>query len=158
MKKLILFVAIAAFGFHSNAQEFNAGLSGALPIGDAGDVYTFGLNVEANYLWNVSEPFQAGLTAGYHHYLLDGDFEGDDAGFLPVAASGRYSLSEQFSLGADLGYAVGISPDGNDGGFYYAPKLLYGISESIDVVLAYRGISVEDGSFDSISLGIEIGL
>ena len=46
----------------------------------------------------------------------------------------------------------------NDGGFYYAPKVQYGISETIDIVLAYKGVSLEGGSFDSITLGVEFRL
>lgn len=164
MKKLMLLAAMVAFGFTAKAQDFNAGISAALPIGDAGDSYTFGVNLDANYLWEVSESFNAGVAAGYHHYFGDSvevlgtSFDVDDAGFLPIAAAGRFAVSEEFTLGADLGYAIGLSPDGNDGGFYYAPKVQYGVSESLDIVLSYKGVSVDGGSFDAISLGIEFGL
>ncbi len=84
--------------------------------------------------------------------------EYDDFGFLPIAAAGRYAVSEEFTLGADLGYAIGLSPDGNDGGFYYAPKVQYSISDSLDIVLAYKGVSLDGGSFDALSLGVEFGL
>ena len=67
-------------------------------------------------------------------------------------------MTVPFILGADLGYAIGVSPSDNDGGFYYAPRIQYGVSESIDIVLAYRGISVDGGSFDVLTLGIEFGL
>lgn len=168
MKKLFL-AAFAVFAFASvNAQEFKAGVSAALPMGDAGDVSSFGVNLDVSYLWEVSEDFKAGVASGYQHYFgseedvtLFGQtvtVEYDDFGFLPIAAAGRYAVSEEFTLGADLGYAIGLSPDGNDGGFYYAPKVQYSISDNLDIVLAYKGVSLDGGSFDALSLGVEFGL
>jgi hypothetical protein len=49
-----------------------------------------------------------------------------------------------------------LAPDGNDGGFYYAPRVQYGVSDALDIVLSYRGVS-DDGSFDVINLGVEFG-
>lgn len=159
MKKLFLLPIFAILTITSvNAQEFKAGVNVGLPLGDIEDAYTLNIGVEANYLWDVSEEFKAGISAGYSHYLGDSDFGVDDAGFLPIAAAGRFNVSEDFVIGADLGYAVGISPSGNDGGFYYAPRVQYGVSESLDIVLAYKGISVDGGTFSSINLGIEFGL
>jgi hypothetical protein len=165
MKKLMLLAAVAVFGLTTvTAQNFNAGVSAALPMGDAGDFTTFGVNLDVNYLWEVSEEFNAGIASGYQHYFGDSvevlgtSFDFDDFGFLPIAAAARYSLSEDFTVGADLGYALGLSPDGNDGGFYYAPKVQYGVSDAIDIVLAYRGVSLDGGSFDAVSLGVEFGL
>lgn len=164
MKKLFL-AAFAVFAFASvNAQEFKAGISAGLPIGDSGDAYTFNVSLDLNYLWAVSEEFHAGIATGLLYNFGDSidfgseSFDIDDAMFLPLAVAGRFAVSEQFTLGADLGYAIGLAPDGNDGGFYYAPRVQYGVSEALDVVLAYRGVSVDGGSFDTITLGIEFGL
>jgi len=165
MKKLMLLAAVAVFGLSSvNAQDFNAGISAGLPMGDAGDFTTFGISLDVNYLWEVSEEFDAGITTGYQHYfgdsvdILGTTFDFEDFGFLPIAAAARYSVSEKFTVGADLGYALGVSPDGNDGGFYYAPKIQFGVTDSLDIVFAYRGVSLDGGSFDSITLGVEFGL
>ena len=164
MKKLLLLSAIVVSTMTLSAQEANIGLSGALPIGDVGDITTFGLNLDANYLWEVSEQFDLGVAAGYHYYFGEdidipfGTFEAEDFGFLPIAAAARFNASEDFTIGADVGYALGINPDGNDGGFYYAPKIQYSVSEALDIVFAYKGVSLDGGSFDAISLGIEFGL
>jgi len=169
MKKLLFVAVFAVFGLSNvSAQDFNAGISAALPMGDAGDAYSFGVNVDANYLWEVSDGFKAGIASGFHHYFGEEQsftilgqtvtVDAEDASFLPIAAAGRFSVSDQFTLGADLGYAVGISPDGNDGGFYYAPKVQYSVSDAIDIVAAYKGVSLDGGSFDAVTLGIEFGL
>ena len=116
MKKLLLLGAFLIVSTSSLfAQEFNLGASAALPLGDAGDLTTFGLNIEANYLTDVSEQFDVGATVGYHHYFggHSMDIPGlGDFSFIPVAASARFNASEAFTIGADLGYGIGISPDG----------------------------------------------
>jgi len=180
MKKIVL-AAFAVFAFASvNAQDFNAGLSFGLPIGDAGDSHTFTMALDINYLWNVSEKFDAGIATGYSNsfgdkFSVEGEIDGvgviidnirvDDVGFLPIAAAGRFSVSDKLTLGADLGYAIGITPSENNGGFYYAPKIQYAITDAISIVAAYRGVSVDFRffdiiritSFDTITLGVEFG-
>ncbi len=166
MRKILFVIGIALISCTSMvAQQFNIGAGAALPVGDANDVSSFGINVEANYLWEVSEQFGAGLTVGYLNYFgktisnpIFDDVSFDDFGFLPIAASGRFQASEKFTLGLDLGFALGLSPDGIDDGFYWAPKAQYGITQSLDLVLAFRSINLDGGSFDALSLGIEFGL
>jgi hypothetical protein len=51
-----------------------------------------------------------------------------------------------------------ISPSGADGGVFYTPKVMYGVSDSIDIGLSYKGISVSGGSFSSVNLGVEFAL
>lgn len=167
MKKLLLLstIAILAMSTGLNAQgNLKAGANLGLPIGDAGDGWTFNVTLDLNYLWDAGENFQAGVATGFSHSFGDsinlgplGSVDIDDAQFLPLAGAARFSVSDQFTLGADLGYAIGIN-DGNDGGFYYAPRVQYGISDAIDIVLSYRGVSLDGGSFDVINLGIEFGL
>tara|TARA_R110002074_G_scaffold349397_1_gene519916 strand:- start:79759 stop:80319 length:561 start_codon:yes stop_codon:yes gene_type:complete len=167
MKKVLLLVFIAVTGFTANAQ-FTAGVSGGLPVGDSGDVATFAIAVDLGYLFEISDSFSAGPTLGVQHnfgkeYELDTGvgtvtIDGEDATFLPIAAAARFNVSDAFSLGADLGYAVGLAPDGNDGGFYYAPRAAYSVSDLIDIVLGYRGVSLDGGSWNIISLGLEFGI
>jgi len=173
MKKFILIFAIALVGFTVKAQEFNLGLSAALPSGDAGDFYTFSLVLDAEYLYEISEQFKVGGTTGYIYSFGDeigGTVEGfdvsaevDDSGFIPLAASGRFMASEDLTFGADVGYAIGVQPSDVESGFYYALKALYGVSENLDIVAAYRAISVDNGiggnvNLGYISLGVMLGL
>jgi Outer membrane protein beta-barrel domain len=162
MKKLLMIALISMLGYQANAQ-FSAGVWGGLPIGDAGDIATFSLGVDLTYLFDVSEDFGVGPTTGYSHSFGDsvdtgfGTYDYDDSQFIPIGAAGRYSFSDAFAIGVDLGYALGLN-DGNDGGFYYAPKAQYSVSELIAVVLAYRNVSVTGGTFSILSLGLEFGL
>ena len=158
-------MAVALMGVTAvQAQgQFKAGVGGGLPIGDAGDFATFAVVLDIAYLFEVSDAFDAGITTGYSHSFGDefdfgfGTIELDDVQFIPIAAAGRFEVASSFTLGADVGYALGIN-DGNDGGFYYSPRAQYGVSDAIDIVVAYRGVSIEGGSWDIISAGIEFGL
>ncbi len=165
MKKLLLFAALimCSVTFVNAQNQFRAGLSGGIPIGDAGDLATFAIAVDLGYLFEISDSFDAGVATGYSHSFGDeidfgfGTIEVEDVQFIPVAAAGRFEVAPNFTLGADVGYAIGIN-DGNDGGFYYSPRAQYSVSEAIDIVAAYRGVSVDGGSWDIISAGVEFGI
>ena len=136
MKKLLLIVAVALLSVTAvQAQgQFRAGISGGLPIGDAGDLATFAIAVDLGYLFEISDKVDVGATTGYSHSFGDtvdlpfiGQIDIEDVQFIPIAASGRFEVATNFSLGGDVGYALGVN-DGNDGGFYYAPRAQYGVS------------------------------
>lgn len=165
MKKLFLFAAfmMASVTIMSAQGRFTAGLSGGIPIGDAGDLATFAIAVDLGYLFEISDSFEAGPTAGYSHSFGDeislpviGTVELDDVQFLPIGGAARFEVAPSFTLGGDVGYALGLN-DGNDGGFYYSPRAQYSVSEAIDIVAAYRGVAVDGGTWDIVSLGVEFG-
>lgn len=163
MKKLFLSITIAFLGFFSSFAQgnFNAGIHLGIPAGDFSDFFTFNITLDANYLWPVSDTFQAGATLGYSHNFGDSDFGFEDFQFIPLAASARFIVSDKFTVGTDLGYGIVIGEYSGEGGFYYAPKVQYAINESLDVVLAYRGLVLSDSdsiiniSFNAITLGVE---
>lgn len=164
MRKLVIIIALAVFGFNLSAQEgIKVGINLGLPVGDAGDVSSFSIGLDAAYLWAVSDEFNAGIATGFTNAFgksIDtglGSIDIGDVQFLPVAASGRFNASEMFRVGADLGYALGIN-DGNDGGFYYRPLVGYAVSENIEVNLSYTGISADGGTWSTINLGVSFGL
>ena len=175
MKKITLTVlAVFALTF-ANAQDkkdssgsddsagFKLGLNLGLPLGDIKDAYSLGLGLDLAYMWPIADGFQLGVTTGYAHYLgKTEDFGGisvkyDDAGFVPLAASAQLSLGENFFLGADLGYAIGVSPSGNDGGLLYQPKVGYQMG-NVGIYAGYKGISVTGGTFSSLNLGVNFKL
>ncbi len=162
MKTISLFFLTGLLGLSLvQAQgQFRAGAHAGLPLGDADDIATFAIAVDLGYILEIDDNFQAGPYAGYHHFFGE-DFESggftievDDFQFLPIGGTALYSFSDQFSGRATLGYAIGIN-DGNDGGFYYSPAVGYSITDVIDLVLSYRGIAVDGGSVDAISLGVD---
>jgi len=162
MKKHLFFIGMLLLGFVGHAQgDLRIGINAGIPVGDIEEISSFHLGADASYLFQVGEGFSVGPMLGYSHFFgkdLDtgfGDVEVDDFSFLPIAASGRLGF-DMFFLGADLGYALGIT-DGVDGGFYYRPKVGYNLG-GLAIILSYSGISVDGGSYSALSGGIEFGL
>lgn len=91
------------------------------------------------------------LQIGYTHFF--GKYNFKDASWLPIAAAARYGISDQSGVGVDLECGSGISPSVMDGGFYYAPQLQYGLTPTVDLVLAYRSISVHSSNFSQLTFG-----
>jgi len=172
MKKIILSaIAIMALGTAAQAQDeggFKVGIHAGIPMGDAGDFYSFNAGVDVAYMFPIADEFLLGVTSGYS-YFAGKEFEQTyspgfgmpaitvtgpkvNGAFLPVAAAAKYSLSESFFIGADLGYALYIGDGEGDGGAYYQPKVGWQ-SESIEVFASYKGIAVEDTSISTIGVG-----
>ena len=162
MKKLFI-VAIAALGFAFSAQAqegFGAGVNLGLPVGDLDDAYGFNIGIDAQYLGAVSETFYAGGTVGYSRYfgktydIAPGvEIDPEDISFLPIAAVAKFMVTEDFSIGTDLGYAVSLK-DEIDGGFYYRPKLGYRIADAIELNLSYAGISLDGATASTLNMGV----
>ncbi|GGE31749.1 outer membrane beta-barrel protein [Psychroflexus planctonicus] len=161
MKKLFISLCVLCASYSMHAQSLNLGINAGLPMGDTGDFYTFGAALDANYLWEISEDFSLGGTTGFLYAFGDsfdtagGTFDVENAGYIPLAAAARYSLSEKIVVGTDVGYAIGVAPSGSDSAFYYAPKAQYAFSETMSGVLSYRSVSVSGVSFDLLTFGIE---
>ena len=158
MKKFLFIIALAIFGLANvNAQGFKLGANVGIPTGDASDISNFAIGVDVNFLWPASDTFDAGLAAGFSNSFIKKEWGSDDVQFLPIAAAGRFNPSENFMIGADIGYGIGIN-SGNDGGFYYRPMVGYDITETIELNLSYSGVSKNGGTWSIISLGVMFGL
>lgn len=163
MKKNILLIVLAVVGFSTSYSQgnFRLGVNAGLPIGDAADFTSFQLGTDVAYMINLAGVASVGPMVGYSRFFgdseeLDGvDFEVDDTQFVPIAASGRFSLLS-LALGLDLGYALGLN-DGNDGGFYYRPQAGFSIGP-VGLIASYQGICMDGGSMASVNLGVEFGL
>ncbi len=160
MKKILLVLAVAVFSLSvAQSQNMKAGVSVGLPVGDSSDAYTVGLQADFTYLFEINEAFKVGPMASLFYYLGDkintpiGSFNVDDALFLPIGGQARFLL-EEFFFGADLGYGIGLSPSGNDGGIFYRPKVGYDFG-SIAALISYSGITRDGGTFSSVNAGVE---
>ncbi|MEN2402941.1 hypothetical protein GKZ90_0024355 [Flavobacterium sp. MC2016-06] len=168
MKRFLLSaIAVMAFGF-VNAQNghFKIGAHTGLPIGDASDLFTINLGVDAAYLWNLGDKFSAGATTGYTIYSgkretynyggMSYENKIKDASFIPVAGTAQYSINNNLFVGLDLGYAfflgqnsVGATDTG--GGVLFQPKFGYQ-NNKIELFATYKSIS-DDRSLSSLNIG-----
>ncbi|NJW52631.1 hypothetical protein [Salinimicrobium oceani] len=165
MKKFLCSIIFLALGFTSSygQGDIRLGINAGIPVGDAGDISNFNIGGDVAYLMGFGDTFQLGPMVGYTHFFGEdvdlgegmGSFEMDDIQFLPIAATARFGLAG-LELGADLGYALGIS-DGNDGGFYYKPKVGFSLF-GLGLIASYTGISVDGGTFSTVNLGLEFRL
>ena len=163
MKKLLLVAAFAVFAFSTvQSQQMKAGAGVMIPMGnDVKDFYSFGLYGDFTYFFEINEAFIVGPQIGILYYMGKkydygfglGSHTADPSVFLPISASARY-LIEDFFFGADLGYAIGLAPDGNDGGFFYRPKAGYNFGP-ISAILSYSGVALDGATFGSLNIGAE---
>lgn len=163
MKKIILLLALAFMGFGSVfGQGVRLGVNAGIPVGDVKDISNFQLGADIAYLYPASDLFSVGGLVGYSRYFIDDNDpligtidDVDDFSFLPIAATARFGFENSLFVAGDLGYAIGIN-DGNDGGFYYRPKVGYSLGP-LAIIASFSGISVDGGDVSSVNLGIEFG-
>lgn len=155
-------MALVVCAITANAQ-ISLGATFGLPTGDAGDLTTFALGVDANYMFDSESEVAFGVATGFLTYfgdevtILGNTVDLDNANFIPIAGAVRYDLSDKFGLGADVGYAIGAN-DGNDGGFYYRPMVVYAVGENTSINLSYSSVSNNGATLSNIGLGIMFGL
>lgn len=155
MKKLLVVGAIALFGAVSAQTGFKLGAHVGLPVGDVSTAYGFTAGVDASYLWPVAADFNLGVASGFSSYFPKSDFKdmgAENLNLVPIAASGQYKFTPEFSLGVDLGYGLFFADGESDGGFYYQPKAAYhfGLNE---INLSYVGVSQDGGTVSSVNIG-----
>jgi hypothetical protein len=167
MKKLFFVLAIAAITTSVNAQSkstadakplsFSVGLEAALPIGDLGDLSSFGVGGSVQVNYNVASSLAITGNVGYVTYLgktLDVSgysYKYPSLGYVPILAGIEYSFTPMVFGSAQIGYAVGVSPSGLKGGLEYAPGVGVKFSQ-FSALVKYTGISQTGGSLSSVGL------
>ncbi|KAA5533162.1 hypothetical protein F0919_11475 [Taibaiella lutea] len=168
MKKIILLTAIAltSFAAATNAQEkggFKLGVGpvAALPLGDFGDFYSFGVGGEVQASYGITDNIAGFVQAGYSQYFAKSyDFggisiKGDATGIIPALVGARYHNSG-FMVGAGIGYAK-VTAEGAGGGFAYSPQIGYSFGDGmVDVIAHYTGITTSGSATSMVGLKVFI--
>ncbi|MFV0143902.1 hypothetical protein OBJ96_06195 [Empedobacter falsenii] len=167
MKKVLLTAAFAVAGMVGVSAQ-TSGVEGTvhvgIPVGNASDVSSFNLGVDLAYLHPIANNFKLGAKVGYDHFIakdytfLGKTYEGEDFGFVPLAATAKYEFSNNLFIGGDLGYAFATKSD-MDGGLFWQPKFGYS-GANFDVYAGYKGIATSNNygfdkkfNADAVSLG-----
>lgn len=153
IKKLFaVLIFISSFNVYSQNEwklEINTGVN----IGDYLSNTGISIGADISYLIPINEKFSIGPTTGFSILLLNNS---DNIGFLPIAASGEFLVSNNLFIGADVGYSA-VLIDGFYGGFYFRPKIGYTFNK-FNLVGSYSGITQDGGLFSFIKLGVEFKL
>lgn len=155
MKRLIYFImffaVVSTATVSAQTTDLKLGAHVGLPVGDVNDLYNLNAGADLSYLVGLAGIIEVGALVGYLQYFEDSGDLGN-ASYLPLAGSGRVDLGPVFA-GVDLGYALGLN-DGNDGGFFYRPKVGFGFL-GLTLVGSYSGISANGIEVNSLNLGLE---
>jgi len=152
MKNLLLIAVVALFSFSATAQSgLRAGVNAGIPVGDQGDFSSFYANIDLDYDWEVSDTWTVGATTGISVYSGKDDFS--DFKFLPIAASVDAYVSDDVSVGGDVGYAVSLE-DGGGGDLMYRFQVRFQFSEEWDATGRLNSISGNGATLSSVSVGV----
>jgi len=174
MKKLVLALSIiCASTLVSKAQmaagdfKFGAGIHLGLPIGDFHNVSSFGIGGEVQGEYAFAENLTGVATSGYTYFIGKSFPDGTGGtykvnyGHIPILVGARFYPSEQFFVGAQIGYghySASVSSSNGygggssgSGGFEYRPQVGYN-ADPIQLILSYDGTSVSGGTFSQIGL------
>lgn len=167
MKKILLVAVFAVAALTTSAQteskgrkRFSIGLEAGLPVGDAGDLYSFGIGGTAKVEVPVSSKAFASVSAGYTSLSIEKDFKNafksltgielEPQGFVPVKAGLKYFFGKNFYGAGELGAAIGTEK-GAETLFAWAPGvgISYPVSSKNDID---AGVRYESWSKDGVSI------
>lgn len=164
MKRLFLvatFVVAGFIGAYAQPTEgftFGAGVRLGLPIGDFGDVSSFGVGGELQGEYGFSDMVSGVVTTGYTSFFGKeydipgvGSFKPDATGYIPILVGARVYPSTSFFIGAQVGYGLFTGNGDSEGGFNYQPQVGYN-AEKFQLALNYNGLSINSTNFSHIGL------
>lgn len=151
MKNLLVGLLLLFFSFSTYGQDLSGLKVGGhfgLPMGSTKGNSYMTYKIDAAYLWNLAENFDAGIGVGYMNYPKKTVKRKKTATltYLPINLTAQYETTPDTFLGLDLGYAIGLAPKINNGGLYFLPKFGY----KNDFMEIFGGAPVIMGRFDSM--------
>ena len=145
-------------GFAQSPVKFGIGVDAQFPIGDFGDVSSFGIggSVQANY--TLDPTLDLTLQAGYINFngkdIPNTNLKFDNSGVIPVLAGIEYNFTPQVFASGQLGAGFGTEKNSNTS-FVYAPGIGYKFTPNFNLLLKYTGYSAK--STTSSTVGVRLG-
>ena len=166
-----MLVASAFFCTTAMAQvgktTLGIGVDVGVPTGDFNLTQKIGIGGTADFGYNVGPSTALTLTAGYISFSGDepvANVKYPAVNTIPIKAGVRYFVIPGLYLEPQLGYTSISTPSSNTsgtGGFTYAAKAGYRISNSLDLSARYEGITGKykntDQTYDHTFLGFRLG-
>ncbi|WP_442266275.1 hypothetical protein ACSIGC_00750 [Tenacibaculum sp. ZS6-P6] len=151
---LIVFLSLKSF---SQGEQLNLGVNGGITVGNLESISSAAFGVDANYLFEIFENFNAGPSLNFIYFLTNevNGSKPDALMYLPIGGAVRFkALEEKFYVGADFGFAIGISPEGDNGGVFFKPMLGYKVTNNVKVNLFYAGVKKNLPTYGYAGLGL----
>ncbi|WP_075340886.1 hypothetical protein [Tenacibaculum agarivorans] len=155
MKKIISIITLLLC-LHSFSQEneLNVGVNGGVTVGNLEAVSSIAFGVEGNYLFDIFDGISVGPSLNFL-YFVSKENTVDSNIYIPIGGAVRFnSFEEQFYVGLDLGYAIGISPEGDDGGVFFKPLLGYEVTDAFKINLFYSAVKKNSPTYSYVGLGV----
>lgn len=164
MKKLLFVLAFTTIlasvtrAQSANTFTFGGGLHLALPLGDFGTAYSFGIGGELQGEFGLADNISGVVTTGYTSFLgksIDdgqgGSYKVPAVGLIPILAGARFYPDKMFFIGFQAGYGILTGGGSSTGAFDYRPSAGVNLDQ-IQFILSYNGLS-KSGETSS-SLGV----
>ena len=170
MKKLLLVVIVftlSVIGVQAQSKDqsftFGGGVHLALPTGDFGNGWSFGLGVQLQGELKLADNITGVGTVGYTSFFGKSQtidlgagpvsYKAPSVGLIPILVGARFYPSESFFLGAQIGYGIFTNTGSGSGssGFDYYPQIGYNAS-SFQFILGYNAVSVTGGTLAHVGL------
>jgi hypothetical protein len=169
MKKQLLILVVLFTSFITvNAQSksdagivWGAGINFGLPLGDFGDVSTFGIGVKLQGEKMFTDQVSGLASIGYSSFFgksttLDfgngpQTYKYPSLSVIPILVGVRYYASTTFFLGAEIGVGIVSGGSASSSGFDYKPQVGYN-ADMYQIVLGYNGISESGGTLNHLDL------
>ncbi len=142
------------------AQEgFKIGIQGGIPLNDFDDQISVAVALDIGYMHALGEVVDFGVISGFIHGFPETfqtntvNIDFPSVQFVPLTAAIRIWPSNSFSFGGNAGYAFGLN-EGNEGGLYYRPIIGYLLGAKTEINVSYTGISLDNASWTTATLGI----
>lgn len=156
-----------AGGLMAQDSGFSAGLDLAMPMGNLGDAYSFGVGPMVSYEREAGSSGLAGLSVAYTIMFPKEDFVKSGA-VIPLQAHYKYffdDIREGLYIGAMFGYAIqtmkteditimGVTVEGqsaSNNGLGLAPVVGFVLNERLDLGLRYQIMMTSESNDGTIS-------
>jgi len=168
MNKHVLLLTALTIASLASAQEnrLSVGLEAGLPIGDFGDVTTFGIGASVGYEVPVGDNLGVVAQVGYLYFagkdysIGIANIDGPNWSVIPAQVGAKYYFTENqegfYAMGLVGIHALSYTVPGfsatlpevtvSDTQLSFAPGLGYVVGENIDLALRYQIISGDGGS------------
>ncbi|MFY7669888.1 hypothetical protein ACOSP6_02245 [Tenacibaculum sp. MEBiC06402] len=154
---LCLFVCMFNNLAFSQENEFNVGVNGGITIGNIEGVASAAFGLDANYLFDIFEGVKFGPSLNLIYFATqeENGVKPDAFMYLPIGGSVKfYSDGDDFYVALDAGYAIGISPEGDNGGIFLKPMVGYNINQNFNVNLFYSGVKKSGPTYGYAGIGL----